>query len=46
MILSSDLRAATDLMPHDVCRAIVDGLDDSGLFSEMEITVLRKSTGP
>jgi hypothetical protein len=36
-VLSSDLRAASDLLPHDLVRAIVEGLALSGRFTLVEL---------
>jgi hypothetical protein len=45
-VASSDLTAATDLLPHDLVQSIVDGLAESGKFEPWEITSLRLGTGP
>lgn len=46
VILSSDLRAASDLIPHDLTSSIIDGLEDSGRFAPWEIITLRVLSGP
>jgi hypothetical protein len=45
-VVSSDLRAASDLVPFDVCSAIVDGLEDSGRLLPVELHGLRLGIGP
>jgi hypothetical protein len=44
-ILSSDFRAASDLIPLSLAGALVDGLIQSGRFSPAEEAALRLSTG-
>jgi hypothetical protein len=46
VLVSTDLTRATDLLPLDLCAAIVDGLEQSGRLSETEIGILRILTGP
>nr|UJQ92778.1 MAG: putative RNA-dependent RNA polymerase [Narnaviridae sp.] len=46
LVISSDLRAASDLLPLDIVNAIVDGLEDSGCLLPEELMGLRLSTGP
>lgn len=46
VVVSTDLTRATDLLPLDLCAAVVDGLADSGKLSSLEIEVLRVLTGP
>lgn len=46
VIVSTDLTRATDLLPLDLISALVDGLEDSGRFSQLEISILRDLTGP
>lgn len=45
-VISTDLTRASDLLPLDLCQAVVDGLEDSGRFSELELELLRVLTGP
>jgi hypothetical protein len=45
-LVSTDLTRATDLLPFDLVKAVVDGLEDSGKLSKMEIDILRTLTGP
>lgn len=45
-LVSSDLKAASDLLPLDLVGAVVEGLGDSGRLSCFELDVLRKCTGP
>jgi hypothetical protein len=45
-LVSTDLTRATDLLPHDLVAAIVDGLAESGKLSDLEVEVLRALTGP
>jgi hypothetical protein len=45
-IVSSDLRAASDLIPLDLASAVVDGLEESGRFLPFELLGLRLATGP
>jgi hypothetical protein len=45
-VVSTDLTRATDLIPLDLAKAVVDGLADSGRLSSLEIDVLRLLTGP
>jgi hypothetical protein len=45
-VVSSDLRAASDLIPLDVARAIVDGFEESDRFLPCELDGLRLGTGP
>jgi len=44
--VSTDLTAATDLLPLDLCASLIDGLQASGRFTQMEIEALRILTGP
>lgn len=46
VLVSTDLTRATDLLPLDLCKAVVDGLEDSGKLSPEEVSVLRLLTGP
>ena len=46
LVLSSDLRAASNLVPFDVADAIVEGLALSGRVLEEELLGLRACTGP
>jgi hypothetical protein len=43
-VISSDLRAASDLIPRDVANAMVEGLSLSGKFSPAEVLGLRLCT--
>jgi len=43
-ILSSDLSAATDKIPHDLVRAYVAGIEESGVLSSEECQVLLALT--
>jgi hypothetical protein len=45
-VLSSDLRAASDLIPLDLASAVVEGLIDSGKFTATECVGLRLCSGP
>jgi len=45
-LVSTDLTRATDLLPLDLVSAVVDGLEESGRFSPLELQVLRTLTGP
>ena len=45
-LVSTDLTRATDLIPHDLASAIIDGLADSGRLTPLEISVLRILAGP
>jgi len=46
VLVSTDLTRATDLLPHDLVRAAVDGLRDSGMITAMELEVLEALSGP
>jgi len=46
VLISTDLTRATDLLPHDLVKAAVDGLEESGKLSLLEIDILRSLTGP
>jgi hypothetical protein len=46
ILISTDLTRATDLLPLDLIAALVQGLQDSGRLSPLEIEVLRNLTGP
>ncbi|UHM27598.1 MAG: RNA-dependent RNA polymerase [Sanya ochthera mantis narnavirus 2] len=45
-LVSTDLTRASDLLPLDLVRAVVDGLERSGRLTTTEIRVLRLLTGP
>jgi hypothetical protein len=45
-VLSADLTSASDLIPLDVAKAIVDGFEDSERFLPAELDGLRLGTGP
>ena len=45
-VTSTDLKAATDLLPLDLVSALIDGLEDSGKVPLWEIEVLRRLCGP
>jgi len=45
-VVSTDLKRATDLLPLDLVRAVVDGLAVSGKLPAWEVTVLEALTGP
>lgn len=45
-MLSSDLKAASDLLPLDLVRSIVEGLCESNKFTLAEKLALRRLTGP
>lgn len=44
--ISTDLTRATDLLPLDLISALVDGLEDSRQFLDIEIRALRALSGP
>jgi len=44
--VSTDLTRASDLLPLDLLEAVVDGLEDSKMFTPLEIKILRVLTGP
>lgn len=45
-ILSSDFRAATDLLPLDLCTAVVEGVLRSGCFTTAEAVALAHAIAP
>jgi hypothetical protein len=45
-VLSSDLRAASDLIPLDVSDAMAKGLEASGRFTDTELLGLKRCIGP
>lgn len=46
VLVSTDLTRATDLLPLDLVKAVVDGLEASGRLTPLEIEILRVLTGP
>nr|WAK75294.1 MAG: RNA-dependent RNA polymerase [Narnaviridae sp.] len=46
VVLSTDLKNASDLLPHDLVSALIDGLSQSGRFSAFEIASARAVLGP
>jgi hypothetical protein len=46
VLISTDLTRASDLLPLDLVRAVVDGLEASDRVSPLEIEVLRELSGP
>ena len=46
LLVSTDLTRATDLLPLDLASALIDGLGDSGKFSDLEIQILKDLHGP
>lgn len=46
MVLSSDFKSASDLLPLDLVRAVVRGLVRSGRFTVAEVLALTLCTGP
>nr|WAK75253.1 MAG: RNA-dependent RNA polymerase [Narnaviridae sp.] len=45
-LVSTDLTRATDLLPHDLVSAVVEGLGDSKKLSPLEMKILRLLSGP
>ncbi|UHK02996.1 MAG: RNA-dependent RNA polymerase [Hangzhou narnavirus 3] len=45
-VVSTDLTRASDLLPFDLLSSMIDGLEDSGRLSFLEIKVLRALSGP
>jgi hypothetical protein len=45
-IVSSDLTSATDLLPHDLIRVIVETIIEVCQFPEWAAIILRRLTGP
>jgi hypothetical protein len=43
--VSTDLTRATDLLPHDLVSAVIDGLEASGKLSSAEVEILRLLCG-
>jgi hypothetical protein len=46
VLVSTDLTRATDLLPLDLLSAVIDGLEESGKLSGLEIRILRHLHGP
>jgi hypothetical protein len=46
VVVSTDLTRATDLIPHDLVSAMINGLEASGKVTPMEVQVLRVLSGP
>lgn len=46
VLVSTDLTRASDLLPFDLLSAIIDGLEESGRLSPLEVEILRALSGP